>query len=102
VYVLILSMRGVPMIDLSGIEAMPTRYEQMHKSHKILLLAGVSPDVMKMIERSGLDALIGRDNFFWSADQAIVAAEERYTCPYCGSAAIPASDLFYAPRDATV
>jgi SulP family sulfate permease len=100
VHVLILSMRGVPMIDLSGIEAMLTLYEQMHKSHKILLLAGVSPDVMKMIERSGLDALIGRDNFFWSADQAIVAAEERYTCPYCESRAIPASELFYAPHSA--
>jgi SulP family sulfate permease len=88
VHVLILSMRGVPMIDLSGIEALLTLYEQMHKEHKILMLAGVSSDVMKMIERSGLDALIGRDNFFWSADQAIVAAEERHTCPYCESGAV--------------
>ncbi len=92
-HVLILSMRGVPLIDLSGIEALLTLYEHMHKTHKILMLAGVSPDVMKTIERSGLDTLIRSENFFWSADQAIVAAEERHACPYCAidaaQAAIP-------------
>ncbi|MEZ4639496.1 MAG: SulP family inorganic anion transporter [Caldilineaceae bacterium] len=89
-HVLILSMRGVPMIDLSGIEALLTLYEHMHKHNQILMLAGTNPPVMKMLERSGLDALIGRDNFFWSADQAIVAAEERHACPYCGIS-IPAT-----------
>ena len=83
VHVQILSMRGVPLIDISGIEALLTLYEQMHKQGQVLMLAGTNPDVMKMIERSGLDTLIGRENFFWSADQAIVAAEERHPCPYC-------------------
>jgi sulfate permease, SulP family len=81
VHVQILSMRGVPLIDISGIEALLTLYEQMHKQGQVLMLAGTNPDVMKMIERSGLDTLIGRENFFWSADQAIVAAEERYPTP---------------------
>jgi SulP family sulfate permease len=33
---------------------------------------------MRMIERAGLDEEIGHDNFFWSADRAILVAEQRY------------------------
>ncbi len=83
IQVRILSMRGVPMIDLSGIEALLSLYESLHKTHKTLMLSGVHPGVMRMIERSGLDVLIGRENFFWSADEAILAAEDRHPCPAC-------------------
>jgi hypothetical protein len=66
------------------------------------MLSGVQPGVMTMLTRSGLDKLIGDENFFWSADQAIVAAEERLPCPYCESTAIPASNLFYSSSGAVV
>jgi sulfate permease, SulP family len=83
IHVLILSMRGVPMIDLSGIEALMTLHESMHKEGQILMLSGVQPGVMLMLERSGLNKMIGAENFFWGADQAIIAAEERHECPFC-------------------
>jgi SulP family sulfate permease len=78
VEVLILSMRAVPLIDISGLEALTSLYEQLHHAGKRLMLAGVQPSVMRMIQRSGLDQLIGEENFFWSADRAILAAEQRY------------------------
>jgi len=94
-HVLILSMRGVPMIDLSGIEALMSLHEAMHKKGQILMLTGVQVGAMHMLERSGADKLIGTENFFWGADQAILAAQERYDCPFClqGVTIPPHSDI---------
>lgn len=75
---LILSMRGVPLIDLSGVEALMGLAETMHKMDKTLMIAGIHPKVMYMLERAGGDELIGKDNFFWSSDRAILVAEQRY------------------------
>lgn len=75
---LILSMRGVPLIDLTGIEALINLHERLEHDGKTLMLTGVTPSVMSMIERSKLDHLIGKENFFWSTDRAILQAEERY------------------------
>lgn len=83
VQVLILSMRAVPMIDLSGLEALITLHEKMVHEGKVLMLTGVHPAVMRMLERSKLDQALGRDNFFWSSDRAIYVAEQRYICPQC-------------------
>jgi hypothetical protein len=43
----------------------------------ILMLAGVHDNVRRMLERGGLVDEIGEANFFWSADQAILAAGRR-------------------------
>jgi SulP family sulfate permease len=75
---LILSMRAVPLIDLSGIEALTGLAETLHTQGKTLMLAGVNPKVMYMLQRAGADVLIGKDNFFWSADRAILVAEQRH------------------------
>ncbi|NJN81033.1 MAG: SulP family inorganic anion transporter [Caldilineaceae bacterium] len=74
---LILSLRAVPMVDISGIEAMVSLYEQLEGEGKSLLLASVQPSVMRMFERAGLEHLIGHDNFFSSADRALLVAEQR-------------------------
>jgi SulP family sulfate permease len=42
------------------------------------MLAGVNPKVMYMLQRAGADLLIGKDNFFWSSDRAILVAEQRH------------------------
>jgi SulP family sulfate permease len=75
---LILSMRAVPLVDLSGIEALTGLAETLHAQGKTLMLAGVHPKVMYMLQRAGADTLIGKDNFFWSADRAILVAEQRH------------------------
>jgi SulP family sulfate permease len=77
VRVLILSMRGVPLIDTSGLQAMLALVEKLHARGGTLMLAGVHNDVKRMLERGGLAEAIGAHNFFWSADQAIVEAERR-------------------------
>ncbi len=85
-HVLILSMRAVPNIDITGLEALATLHEKIQHEHKVLLLAAVQPQVMHMLTRSKLAEAIGPDNFFWSADRAIMVAEQRSSsCPACPS-----------------
>jgi SulP family sulfate permease len=92
VHVLILSMRGVPMIDISGLEALAALHERMRRGGGVLLLAGVHEPVLRMLERGSLTGAIGADNIFWGSDQAILAAEERHTCPFCAAAPAPPAD----------
>jgi SulP family sulfate permease len=74
---LILSMRGVPLIDTSGLQALLALHEKLQHLGGTLMLAGVHDNVRAMLERGGLVRAIGAENFFWSADQAIVEAERR-------------------------
>lgn len=81
-HALVLSMRGVPLIDISGIEALHRLHQKLHAQDSTLMLAGVHDNVRAMLERAGLVEEIGPENFFWSSDQAIVEAERR-GCKYC-------------------
>ena len=81
-HALILSMRGVPLIDTSGLQALQQVLEKLKHQGGTLMLAGVHEQSLRMLERGELVEVIGQDNIFWSADQAIVAAEQR-GCAYC-------------------
>jgi SulP family sulfate permease len=75
----VLSMRGVPLIDVSGLELIEEFWEKQKKCDGELLFAAVQPAVKQMLDRSGLTRMIGEQNFFWSADKAILAANARAT-----------------------
>jgi SulP family sulfate permease len=79
--VLILSMRGVPMIDVSGLHALEHLWQRQLKKGGLLYLTGLTPQVQRMFERTGLIDLFGADKFFWSADQAILRACETLEGP---------------------
>jgi SulP family sulfate permease len=81
-HALILSMRGVSLVDTAGIEALHRLYEKLHKQGGTLMFAGVHENARNMMERGGLVKIIGEKNFFWSSDQAIVEAERR-GCRFC-------------------
>jgi len=81
-HALILSMRGVPLLDTAGVETIRLLYEKLHQRGGTLMFAGVHDNVMSIIKRSGLLEEIGEQNFFWSSDQAIVEAEKR-GCTFC-------------------
>jgi SulP family sulfate permease len=81
-HALILSMRGVPLIDTAGVEAIQRLHERLHKQGGTLMFAGIHDNVCNIIKRSGLTEKIGTENFFWSSDQAIVEAEKR-GCQFC-------------------
>jgi len=81
-HALILSMRGVSLIDTAGIEAIYRLHERLHKQGGTLMFAGVHDNAYNMMKRGGLVEVIGKENFFWSSDQAIVEAEKR-GCRFC-------------------
>ena len=81
-HALILSMRGVSLIDTAGLESIHRLYERLHKQGGTLMFAGVHDNARNMMERGGLVKTIGEENFFWSSDQAIVEAEKR-GCKFC-------------------
>lgn len=73
--VLILSMRGVPSIDLSGVQAMTELVNFMQEHGTIIYLTSAQPAVIQKLDRGGVIDLIGRDNIYSSAEDAI---EEAY------------------------
>ncbi|MCL4256915.1 MAG: SulP family inorganic anion transporter [Anaerolineales bacterium] len=81
-HTLILSMRGVPLVDTAGIEAIRRLHEQLSAQGGTLMFAGVHKSVMNMLERGGLVDEIGAHNFFWSSDRAILAAQY-LPCAFC-------------------
>jgi len=81
-HALILSMRGVPLIDTAGIETIHRLQERLHAQGGTLMCAGIHDNARTMMERGGLVRAIGEENFFWSSDQAIVEAEKR-RCKFC-------------------
>ncbi|MAT42587.1 MAG: sodium-independent anion transporter [Anaerolineaceae bacterium] len=82
-HALILSMRGVPLIDTAGIETIHRLYQKMQQQGGRLMFAGTQENVLTMLKRAGLVDEIGNQNFFWSSDQAILEAEN-LECVFCG------------------
>lgn len=76
--VLILSMRGVPVIDLSGLQALTELTKSLQESGTKVMVTSVQPKVMKKLEQGGLLDLIGPAHVFNSAEYAIVYANEQY------------------------
>ncbi len=75
--VLILSMRGVPLIDVSGLELIEELHEAQRACGGELMLCALQPAVRQMLDRSRLTEEIGEHNIFWAADAAILEANRR-------------------------
>jgi SulP family sulfate permease len=72
--ILILSMRGVPMVDVSSLQAIEHVWREQHERGGSIYLTGLQPQVRKLFERGGLIAAIGEEHVLWSADRAILRA----------------------------
>lgn len=89
-HTLILSMRGVPLIDTAGVEAIEKLFDRLQSRGGVLMFSGMHDNTQRMLKRAGLTEKIGRDNFFWSSDEAIVESEKR-GCRYCEEQKRPTS-----------
>ena len=75
---LILSMRGVPVIDLSGIQALIELVEELESHGTEVYLTSVQPKVLEEMRKGGLVDMIGEEYIFQSAEQAIVIAQQEH------------------------
>lgn len=80
---LILSMRGVPMMDAGAAQVLYEHVEALHETGRTVSFCGVAPAVRRMLDRAGVTALCGEDAYYWDA----VAAMEQTMPAACGPAA---------------
>jgi len=75
---IILSMRGVPVIDLSGIQALHELVTELEEHGTEVYLTSVQPKVLDEMRRGGLIDIIGEEYVFDSAEEAIVVAHQEH------------------------
>lgn len=67
----IFSVRGVPIADLSGVNAFSELCDELMSQNKKIYFSCVNPAVAEMFQRCGLEEKIGSGNFFWSTDKVL-------------------------------
>jgi len=84
--VLILKMRHVSMIDVTGLTNLTTFVNNFMKHDGTVMVTELNGDALDMIKKSGLYDTIGADNFFFDTTDAINKALDLIStkkCPYC-------------------
>ena len=70
---LILSLRGMPSVDVSGAQAVLELCQRLLAKGHTIAFCGVAEDVRSYFDRAGVTALVGESAYFHSADRAILA-----------------------------
>ena len=70
---LILSIRGVPLIDATGVEVLRELLHRQRQGGGDVLLTSMDERVQVLLQRTGFLDEIGADHVYWSADKAILA-----------------------------
>ncbi len=73
---IILSMRGVPSIDLSAAIELGEIYSSFKEKGVRILFCGVNESVMKTLRRTNFVSKIGEENFLWDAIEAMKVIEK--------------------------
>ena len=84
---LIFSMRGVPIADISGVQAMKELCDSLSARKIEIYFSCVQPAVDEMFHRCGLIETYGEERFFSSTDKAMkfIAGETANVCPLCSA-----------------
>jgi SulP family sulfate permease len=86
----ILSFRTVPLIDTTGIKAVEGVIERVECCGGRVYLSGLNDPVHNNLDRAGVIAHLGEDRLYWSAYEAIMAADH-YRARIEHSPALPAA-----------
>jgi SulP family sulfate permease len=70
---LILSIRGVPLVDATGVHVLKEILSRQVQGGGNLLLASVQPRVEQLLKRTGVWDQVTPERIFWSADRAILS-----------------------------
>ncbi len=68
---LLLSMRGVPYIDISAAQTLMHVLQEMHENGVDLIICGLPGGSMEMMRRSGIYEMVGEQGFYWSVERAL-------------------------------
>ncbi|MGN1008036.1 MAG: SulP family inorganic anion transporter [Butyricicoccus sp.] len=69
---LLLSMRGVPQLDMSGAQTLMGILQSLRGQGIDVVLCGLPTAAMEMMHRSGIYDMMGAGNFYWSVERALL------------------------------
>ena len=69
--ILIMSLRGMPNIDVSGAQTVLEHCRKMKNDGHEVYFCGMSEGVRNYFDRAGITELVGENHYYWSADRAI-------------------------------
>jgi SulP family sulfate permease len=74
---LLLSMRGVSLIDISGAEALADGIRMLKGRGADVIMCALPRSTMKMMDRYGIRDLLGKQSFYWSVERALLDLRPR-------------------------
>jgi len=74
---LIVVTKGINEIDASGEEVIHSLVDRLKARGVTLVFAGLKAQVLEVMERTGLDEVIGKENIFRSTDASVAAVQAR-------------------------
>ncbi len=93
---LVISMRGVPLVDAMGVQALSQIIEEQQHRGGEVCLSGLQPGVERVLVQAGVIELLGAHNVFWSVDQAIMTLDQRYRSRQ--EQAVPPAPALFPPH----
>jgi SulP family sulfate permease len=72
--VVILQLRGVPVMDATGLVALETILDRLHRSHRKVILCGMQPPVRALFDKAQMKRIPGRLAFAPDLDTALSMA----------------------------
>jgi len=72
---IILSLRTVPLLDTTGVDAIEALVKQLESTGRRVYLSGLNEPTRSYLERAGVIKHLGEDRVFWSSFEAIVAVD---------------------------
>jgi SulP family sulfate permease len=77
--VLIIRLRWVPFIDITGLQTLEDAIVDLHKRGVRVMLSGANERVKLKLQRAGITSLVGEHNFFQEFGQALLASRQFVT-----------------------
>ncbi len=72
----IIRMRKVPFVDATGLHNLELFVQKSHQDHMHVILSGVRPEVMRVIEHTSLYKEVGEKNIYDNINSALARARE--------------------------
>ncbi len=82
-HTLIISMRGVPLVDAMGVQALYDLVAEHQQRGGVVCFSGLQESVRQTFDRTGLTDLVGADHIYWDATEAIIASHMGASATQC-------------------
>lgn len=74
--VLVIRLRWVPFIDITGLQTLEEVIHDLHKRHVRVMLTGANARVKAKLDKAGIIELVGQGNLFDSLSDALAACRQ--------------------------